>query len=234
MTEAGDRTIPATPRRREAARDQGLAPTAAVLAWPLLAGLVLTAGPWWGRAVATAAVTAVQAASPGGDEGQLLGAVLAMAGPTVVLALAALAVLIGVRLLGDQAGWRLGRAGFRFDRIDPVAGIGRLFAAANWIRSLLALLSLLGLLAVCRIASGPLVATMRNPQPGPVGAAPSPEPLAAAEGLLWQLLAAAAVVAVAQWAVQRLLFERRIRMTPQEFRDELRSLQADPKVRWRR
>ncbi|NDH95598.1 MAG: hypothetical protein EBZ13_13930 [Planctomycetia bacterium] len=38
-------------------------------------------------------------------------------------------------------------------------------------------------------------------------------------------------MAVGQWLIQRILFERRIRMTPAEFREELRSLQADPKIR---
>jgi len=39
------------------------------------------------------------------------------------------------------------------------------------------------------------------------------------------------VVAACQWAFARRRFEARIRMTPQEFADEARSMQADPKVR---
>jgi flagellar biosynthesis protein FlhB len=38
-------------------------------------------------------------------------------------------------------------------------------------------------------------------------------------------------VAACQYAVGRLRFERAIRMTPQEFADEQKSMQADPKVR---
>jgi flagellar biosynthesis protein FlhB len=40
-----------------------------------------------------------------------------------------------------------------------------------------------------------------------------------------------AAVAVAHWGLARLRFERRIRMTPQEFAAEAKSMQADPKVR---
>jgi flagellar biosynthesis protein FlhB len=46
------------------------------------------------------------------------------------------------------------------------------------------------------------------------------------------LVAAAAVVAACTWVVSRFRFERRIRMTPQEYADEARSMQADPKVRF--
>jgi flagellar biosynthesis protein FlhB len=45
------------------------------------------------------------------------------------------------------------------------------------------------------------------------------------------LIAGAAVVAVAAWGSARRRFERRIRMTPEEFAEEARSMQSDPKVR---
>jgi len=232
MTAGGDRTIPATPRRREAARDAGQAPTAAVLTWPLLAALVLSVAAWWVRATIAAAVTLVQAAIAGADPGAFGSAALAVIGPTVAVVAAGLGLLLGVRLLGDNAGWRLSRAGFRAVRIDPVTGLRRLLTAASWIRGLLSLVSLLGLLAVAWLASGPLVRSLSEP-PDRAGALPM-SPLAAAETLLWWLVVAALAVAFCQWTLQRLLFERQIRMTPQEYRDELRSLRAEPRVRWPR
>jgi len=54
---------------------------------------------------------------------------------------------------------------------------------------------------------------------------------AAAQQAILPLVAAAAVVAACTWAFSRRRFERRIRMTPQEYADEARSMQADPKVR---
>jgi flagellar biosynthesis protein FlhB len=54
---------------------------------------------------------------------------------------------------------------------------------------------------------------------------------AAAQRAILPLVAAAGVVAACTWAFSRLRFERRIRMTPQEYAEEARSMQADPKVR---
>ncbi|NBP73733.1 MAG: alpha/beta hydrolase, partial [Alphaproteobacteria bacterium] len=121
---------------------------------------------------------------------------LALIGPTAVVVLAALVVLVGVRLLGDGAGWRLSRAGLRLERIDPVAGLRRLLTAATWGRGLLAAVGLAGLLGVVWAASGPLVAAVRDAQPDGSGQRLlSGGPLAAAERFLWWFLAAAAVVA---------------------------------------
>jgi len=231
MTANGDRTIPATPRRREAAREQGLAPTAAAISWPLLAAFVLAAVPGWVRATTAATVAAVQAAAAG--EAEEAGRhTLAMVGPTAIVVLAALVLLIGVRLLGDGAGWRLGRAGFQFSRIDPFAGLRRLFSSNALLRSLLAVVGLSGLLGVVGVTTGPLVAAVRDARASlPVQQQFFVPSLVAAERFLWWFLAAATLVAVGQWLIQRILFERRIRMTPAEFREELRSLQADPKIR---
>jgi flagellar biosynthesis protein FlhB len=54
---------------------------------------------------------------------------------------------------------------------------------------------------------------------------------AAAQRAILPLVAAAMVVAACTWAFSRLRFEQKIRMTPQEYADEARSMQADPKVR---
>jgi flagellar biosynthesis protein FlhB len=43
--------------------------------------------------------------------------------------------------------------------------------------------------------------------------------------------AGSVVLAAGQWIMARLRFERRIRMTPQEYADEARSMQAAPQVR---
>jgi flagellar biosynthesis protein FlhB len=48
------------------------------------------------------------------------------------------------------------------------------------------------------------------------------------------LMGAAATAAVCQWILAWRKSELRIRMTPEEFKDELRSLGSDAKVRWHR
>ena len=57
------------------------------------------------------------------------------------------------------------------------------------------------------------------------------QPLAALRGTLGLLILAAAAVAAAQWGLARVAFERRLRMTPEEFQDEMRGLEADPRIR---
>jgi flagellar biosynthetic protein FlhB/type III secretion protein U len=59
-------------------------------------------------------------------------------------------------------------------------------------------------------------------------------PLAALRGLLLPVLLAAAAVAAAQWGLARVAFERRLRMTPEEFKEEMRSLEADPRIKLER
>ena len=49
MSAASDRRLPATPRRREAARRQGVMPTAALPAWVASAVVAILLLPWWAR-----------------------------------------------------------------------------------------------------------------------------------------------------------------------------------------
>jgi flagellar biosynthesis protein FlhB len=80
---------------------------------------------------------------------------------------------------------------------------------------------------VAVLSAGPLVALVGAGEPADEPARVS----AAAHRALVPLVAAAAAVAACTWAVSRLRFERRIRMTPTEYADEARSMEADPKVR---
>jgi flagellar biosynthesis protein FlhB len=54
---------------------------------------------------------------------------------------------------------------------------------------------------------------------------------AAVWGAAAWLFAAAALVAVVRWLAARRRFEQQIRMTPEEFAEEAKSAQADPKIR---
>ena len=57
MADASDRTLPATPRRREAARLQGVVPMAAAPAWIATVAAVVLLLPSWTRATLPAAVS---------------------------------------------------------------------------------------------------------------------------------------------------------------------------------
>jgi flagellar biosynthetic protein FlhB len=229
MSDSADRTIPATPRRREAARRQGAMPASASLAWVASAFVVVALLPGWMRATLPAAAemvrgvmanaTAVRADTPALS--QLLP--MALVAPSLGLVVAAAAAGLAVRGVCDGIGWHPGRALPDLSRIDPLGGLQRVFSGRSVMAVIgnAAALLLLGGVAVA--VAGPLIGA------GTVGD-PARAAMLAWRQLGW-LVAAAAVIAACQYALARLRFEKAIRMTPQEFADEQKSMQADPKVR---
>lgn len=225
MADTGDRTLPATPRRREAARRAGAMPAATAPAWAAASVTTILLGPAWLRATVPAAAEHLRAAVPAAEASVVPPASLLL--PTVGVVLAAGAAGLAVRLLLDGLSWEPGRAAPDLRRIDPLAGLARIVSVRTVAASLGHALGLAVLVGVAACGAGPLVAVAAS------GAAlDEPGVLAAAawRPLGW-LAAAAAVVACVQWALARRRFEAAIRMTPQEFADESRGLQADPQVR---
>lgn len=231
MNDTADRSIPATPRRREAARREGATPDAAPLAWAAAAIVTVLLLPAWARAT-WPAVTAACAAwlSHAGrpaalDPGAVVALPAAVVWPSVGLVLVAAAAGLGVRFTVDGPSWLPGRVAPDLARIDPLAGLRRIVSPRTVgvvVGNALAVVVLGG---VALVSARPFLAA---------AAVPAPEPL---DGVVvaWRALVplsvTAAAVAVAQYAVARWRFERRLRMTPREFAEEARSLQADPRVR---
>ncbi len=228
-----DRTLPATPRRREAARRQGLMPLASLPAWVATVATTLVLLPAWAAATFPAAQALVRqsivTAVRGGGEPLLPGAAAVFL-PTVVLVGVAGVAGLAVRVIVDGVAWRPQRLVPTWARVDPLAGLGRILSASTLAAAGGAACGLALMVAVAACAVGPLVALLGGADtldgPGPL--------LAAAQRCLLPLAAAAAVVAASSWGAARLRFERRIRMTPEEFADEARGMQADPKVVLRR
>jgi flagellar biosynthetic protein FlhB len=228
MADSSDRTLPATPRRREAARRAGAMPPAAAPAWAASAATTILLGPAWLRATVPAAADMLRETLPTAHE-PALAVVLSprLLLPTAGLVLAAGAAGLAVRILLDGVAWQPGRAAPDLGRIDPVRGLAR--ALSPW-----ALLGALGnavglavIVAATLFAAGPLAALASS---GDALDDPARLVAAAWRPLAW-LVVAAAGVAVVQWGLARRRFEATIRMTPQEFADEARGMQADPKVR---
>jgi len=231
MSDTSDRTIPATPRRREAARRAGAMPDAAALAWAAAAITTVLLMPAWAR-VTWPAVTSLMAASLASagqptplDPRPAAGIPVAVLWPALGLVLAAGTVGLVVRLAVDGLSWQPSRAAPDPARIDPVRGLERIVSFRS-VTVLVGNAAALGVLAgVALVSARPLLA---------LAAAPPEEPLGGF-ALVWRALlpltVAAATVAVAQYAVARWRFERRLRMTPREFVEEARSLQADPRIR---
>ena len=234
MSDSHGRTLPATPRRREDARNKGLAPTGAVLGWPAMASVVLVALPVWFRATVSAAVAAIENIQMTGKGGgyQIF---LPLIFPTMVVVVLALGILLLVRTLFDGAAWRLDRLVFRYERIDPKIGLQRIISKTTVVRVVISFLGVAVLVSAAWLFAGPLIVVLSDFSVSfSRGAGQGSEVLSAAVNYLWGILAVAVIVSALDWWLQRFRFERKIRMTPSELREELRSLQADPKVRWQR
>lgn len=223
MADDSDRVIPATPRRREAARAQGLLPTASLPAWVATAGTAVLLLPAWAAATMSAATDLVReslAAARPGMESPLAASLPAVLAPTLAVVLASAVAGLAVRFLLDGFSWHPHRALPSWSRIDIIAGLARVVSGRTLTSAAGAGLGLTVVATSAAVLLGPLLAVME----------PAQAAAAAWRAMAW-LIAAAAVVAVAAWAAARRRFERRIRMTPEEFAEEARSVQADPKVR---
>lgn len=234
MSDAAERSIPATPRRRAAAREEGAAPNAAIPAFVALVAATVLLLPGWSRTALPAAgeflreslAAAFTAPHDGGIELRLLFPAEVLL-PTAALVIATAGAGLSVRFLCDGSAWRLARAAPRWKRIDPFAGLARVFSPAT-LRAIVwngLCLAVLATAAAC--ASGPIAALLESSAPI-LDASPA---IAAVRGQLLPVLLAAVAVAAAQWGVARLVFERRLRMTPEEFKEEMRGLEADPRIR---
>ena len=163
MSDASDRSIPATPRRREAARQQGQAPNASLLAWVAMVATAILLVPSWWRSTVPAATEFMRrslvaaTASPRElaiEPDLLLPTAVVL--PTAAIVLAAATAGIAVRFLLDGSAWRLGRAAPDLRRIDPLAGIARICSLQTATAILMSAFCLAVLVAAAAIAARPL------------------------------------------------------------------------------
>lgn len=237
MSDTADRSIPATPRRRAAAREEGAAPNAAIPAFVALVAAAVLLLPGWSQLAIPAAggffresfTAAFTAPHEGGVDLRLLFPAQVLL-PTAALVVATAGAALCVRFFFDGSAWRLARAAPRWRRIDPLAGAARILSLATLRAVVWNGLCLAVFVAAAAFATGPLVSLLQASAPV-VDAAPA---IAALRGMLLPVLLAAVAVAAAQWGVARLAFERRLRMTPEEFKEEMRSMEADPKIKFER
>lgn len=228
MADDSDRVIPATPRRREAARRQGAMPTAALPAWVATAGTAALLLPLWSTATLRAAADLTRATIRAAGVGNPLdpwAGIVAVALPTAAVVIVAAAAGLGVRLALDGLSWQPARLVPSLRRVDPFAGLARIFSWQTASTAVGAAAGLAALLAAAWFAVRPLVSV------GAAGLGAEPRVAAAAWRAAAWLFAVAAVVAACRWIAARRRFEQRIRMTPEEFAEEARSAQSDPKVR---
>lgn len=239
---AGERTMPATPRRRRRARQQGQVGHSAdlVSALSFLAAAVTVArvGPrmvgsfaLWAAMLWTEGNTAFVQVGPLPLLGQG-GRIAGMAVITIGAVAAGVAILAGVA----QTGFVLTAQGLtpQFSRINPLSGVQRLFS-----RQALVELgkSLLKLGAIALTAYGPVLVLFRKLEAdNGVGALPvlGGDALHTIATVLYRAAAVFLVVGALDFAFQRWSTEQSLRMTRLEFQDEVKEEEGDPALRARR
>lgn len=158
-------------------------------------------------------------------------------GSATLLALAPFAILLlvfGVAGNLVQIGWMVSPEAMqpKFEKLNPISGMKRLVSLDKLYELAKSLLRL-GVVVVLLVwLLGPALPDVLNH----VGASPYAIGMLGGdllEATLWWILAVFVVFAVIDYVWQRRQYEKRLRMTKQEVRDEAKQREGDPKVKSR-
>ena len=233
---SGEKTFaPTEKRKRDAAlkgdvlRSRDMANAAALLAG---AAWLKFAGPWLFDRLAQGARAGLQwdrAAlehfSPGAAMARLA---LDVAAPVLLLALGVMAAVLAVQLGPADGRWVAANLAPKASRIDPLAGLGRMFGAAGWIEAAkgIAKVAVLGAIVWwwSRAHLADLIGLGRVAALGPALV------LAwqALTGLLLLLAGGLLLIAMADFPIQWVRRYLRLRMSQQELRDEHKESEGSP------
>ena len=239
MDDAEDRTEQPTPRRREEARESGQVTRSQDLtaAAVLLGGLLVL--KVFGTSMLEHMLALTQELGCAGDVStaglQTWAARALLAAALITLPLLALLMLIAAGSTMVQSGivvtWK--KLAPSLDKLDPVAGLRRLFSSEALTKLGLGLLkmALVGAVAYTTIV-GQITPLLSTGALGPRGILHVAGSLAFALALRLGLVLL--VLALLDYYYQRWQLERSLRMTRQELRDELKRMEGDPVMKQRR
>jgi flagellar biosynthetic protein FlhB len=237
-----ERTEPATPRRREEARERGHVARSSDLSSAVVLLAAVLALEFLGRPLTGGIFSAAAGVLGGlgrldGDGGNLFlacgslfSAALLGFAPFLLIVVAA---ALGANLL--QVGFLFTGHPLvpRLERLDPVEGLARIFSVRSLARLLAGILKVGAVGAVVALT----IWSERRRLTGLSGLSFEQE-LGAATGLVWVLSLRAALVllvlAILEYGYQRWQYERDLRMSRQEVREELKRFEGDPRIRERR
>lgn len=241
MPPAGERTEAPTPRRLAEARERGDVPVsrdAAPLAVLVVAALVASVGaPAAGGFYARLAAAAMATGAASGADGPARGAVVTLGAvvlvgflAVVVVGVVAAAVSAAVTFTQTRGVLASERLKPSWERINPVAGLRRLVSLDTLWETLKALIKVAVIGTVGLVV---VVGAVRD-LAGPV----TLEGAVFAGGrLVVRVLAVVGLVGlvlvVPDWAWARWRWLRRLRMTRQELKEDLRRTEGDPHLRAR-
>jgi len=230
-----------TPRRREEARKQGQLPFSS----ELVGSVVLLAGViglnYFGRELGQTLLAVFREDLPQLFRPEFTpNHVQELFVRIFVKVVAALAPLLGLMLTGGvvanivQVGLQFSpeKLEFKIDRLDPIGGLGRLFSPAALVKGLLGLLKIAALIGVSYFVIGGRFGTIFGVGRGrPADVAGSAWELVMRLALT--LTAAVVLIALIDYVYQRRRFERGLRMTKQEIKDEQKQEEGDPQIKQR-
>lgn len=239
-----DKTEDATPRKRQDAREQGQVAlsselVSATLLWAGL-GILAVGGGALAQACGALVVNSLGEigtlgrieldANSGASLFEQCARSMGLSILVVVVPMWAVALLVSYL----QIGFQITPKAIRFDpgRLDPMKGLSRLASPRVFMRTLLALVKVVVILAaMCGMAwrELPKIAALAGNDLGPMLDGLGHIALRCASAAL----VAIAIVAVFDWSWQRWQHERELRMSKKELRDEARSTEGDPHLKAR-
>ncbi|CAB3762741.1 flagellar biosynthesis protein FlhB [Burkholderia puraquae] len=236
-----DKTEAATPRRREKAREEGqVARSRELASFALLAagfyGAWLLAGPSGGhlQAMLRGAFTFDRATAF--DTNRMLSAagsasLEGFAALLPILALTGIAALLAPMALG---GWLISQKTFelKFDRLNPISGLGRIFSIQGPIQLLMSLAKTLVVGGIGGIAIWRSKDELLGLATQPLGVA-LPDALHLVAVCCGTTVAGMLVVAALDVPYQIWQYNKKLRMTKEEVKREHRENEGDPHVKGR-
>jgi flagellar biosynthesis protein FlhB len=233
-----EKTIDPTPHRRQRAREEGHA----AKSQDLVSAVVLLSGVgalmWLGGGLADFLMEycrrqlggAAWSAADADFAASQWNAAIGLLGRRLLPILGLLAAA-GVAANVLQTGFLFlpGRAGLDPGRVNPVGGWRRIFSSAGAVRLGFGLFKLAAVAAVgcwTLYDRRDALAGLSAMAPGPMAA----QIVRILTGAAIWIGAALLILAILDYGYQRWRFERDLRMTPQELREEIRNLEGDP--RW--
>ncbi len=239
--EQDNKTEPATPRRRQEARESGQVAKSADLtaAALLIVGLYVLSLTSQGLVRALASVMAALLGGPVPVSAQeMFENDLRVAGPPVVRSLAPIMFSIAgaaILVVGLQVGFHVSAKPLMpsLAKLNPLQGLSRMFAGRNAMQLTMNLAKtiLIGAIAWAEI-NKQLPALMG------LSEVAFPANFAVVSGIVfalaWRLAWALFILAAADWIYQKWRFERDIRMSKQEIKDEAKRMEGDQEVKGRR
>lgn len=236
-----NKTEPASPRRRQEARESGQVARShdLTMACLLLVGLLVisaTAGNLVGS------LSAIMKAMLGSDFSSNPATVASLSMritvPYIVRALAPILLTVAgtaIVVSALQVGFHVSAKPImpKLSKLNPLQGLGRLFGGRNFMQMTM---NLAKTVVVASVAWN----EMRQQLPAVLSLSEVPFPAnfaAACEiiyTLAWRLALALLLLAAADWLYQKWRFERDIRMSKQEVKDEAKRMEGDQQIKGRR